>query len=142
MVSPAIILQKIVEMLPYDAVPHPSLQSIEVGGSPMPIRLRGLVREKLCVGIRSHYGSTETGAVASAPFLVLGDDPGIDPAWSGPIRDMRAQGLAAGVAGHGLATARMLLVSETAGAFGGLAIGLNGVVTAILVPLLATFFAP
>ena len=77
MVSPAIILQKIVEMLPYDAVPHPSLQSIEVGGSPMPIRLRGLVREKLCVGIRSHYGSTETGAVASAPFLVLGDDPGI-----------------------------------------------------------------
>ncbi len=58
------------------------------------------------------------------------------------IRDMRAQGLAAGVAGHGLATARMLLVSETAGAFGGLAIGLNGVVTAILVPLLATFFAP
>jgi putative effector of murein hydrolase len=56
------------------------------------------------------------------------------------IHDMRAQGLAAGVAGHGLATARMLLVSETAGAFGGLAIGLNGIVTAILVPLMVTFF--
>ena len=55
------------------------------------------------------------------------------------IHDMRAQGLAAGVAGHGLATARMLLVSETAGAFGGLAIGLNGIVTAILVPLMVTF---
>ncbi len=55
------------------------------------------------------------------------------------VSDMRAQGLAAGMAGHGLATARMLLVSETAGAFGGLAIGLNGVITAILVPLLATF---
>jgi predicted murein hydrolase (TIGR00659 family) len=54
------------------------------------------------------------------------------------IGDMRAQGLAAGVAGHGLATARMLLVSETAGAFGGLAIGLNGIVTAILVPVLAS----
>jgi predicted murein hydrolase (TIGR00659 family) len=52
------------------------------------------------------------------------------------IGDMRAQGLAAGVAGHGLATARMLLISETAGAFGGLAIGLNGIVTALLVPLL------
>jgi putative effector of murein hydrolase len=57
------------------------------------------------------------------------------------VRDMRAQGLAAGTAGHGLATARMLLISETAGAFGGLAIGLNGVVTAIVVPLLATFLA-
>jgi predicted murein hydrolase (TIGR00659 family) len=57
------------------------------------------------------------------------------------VRDMRAQGLAAGVAGHGLATARMLLVSETAGAFGGLAIGLNGVITAMLVPLLATLLA-
>ena len=55
------------------------------------------------------------------------------------IHDMRAQGLAAGVAGHGLATARMLLISETAGAFGGLAIGLNGIVTAILVPLMVTF---
>jgi predicted murein hydrolase (TIGR00659 family) len=58
------------------------------------------------------------------------------------IKDMRAQGLAAGMAGHGLATARMLLISETAGAFGGLAIGLNGLITAIIVPLLATFLAP
>ncbi len=55
--------------------------------------------------------------------------------------DMRAQGLAAGMAGHGLATARILLVSETAGAFGGLAIGLNGVITAIIVPLLANLLA-
>jgi predicted murein hydrolase (TIGR00659 family) len=55
------------------------------------------------------------------------------------VTDHRAQGLAAGMAGHGLATARMLLVSETAGAFGGLAIGLNGLITAIVVPLLAKF---
>ncbi len=54
------------------------------------------------------------------------------------VRDWRAIGLAAGTAGHGLATARVLTMSETAGAFGGLAIGLNGVITAILVPLLAT----
>ncbi len=51
------------------------------------------------------------------------------------VRDMRAQGLAAGMAGHGLATARMLLVSETAGAFGGLAIGLNGLITSVLATL-------
>ena len=58
------------------------------------------------------------------------------------VTDMRAQGLAAGMAGHGLATARMILVSETAGAFGGLAIGLNGIITAILVPVLANFLVP
>ena len=55
------------------------------------------------------------------------------------VSDWRAQGLAAGTAGHGLATARMLLVNETAGAFGGLAIGLNGIFTALFVPVLASF---
>ena len=53
------------------------------------------------------------------------------------VTDWRARGLSAGTAGHGLATARMLLVNEEAGAFGGLAIGLNGVATALLVPPLA-----
>ncbi len=53
------------------------------------------------------------------------------------ITDWRARGLAAGTAGHGIATARVLLLDETAGAFGGLAIGLNGVVTALLLPPLA-----
>lgn len=57
------------------------------------------------------------------------------------ITDWRAHGLAAGTAGHALATARVLLLSETAGAFGGLAIGLNGLITALVVPLLARLFA-
>lgn len=56
------------------------------------------------------------------------------------IEKWPARGLAAGTAGHGLATARVLLLSDTAGAFGGVAIGLNGLVTAILVPLLARLF--
>jgi predicted murein hydrolase (TIGR00659 family) len=55
------------------------------------------------------------------------------------ITDWRAHGLAAGTAAHGMATARVLLINETAGAFGGLAIGLNGIVTAILVPLFVKF---
>lgn len=53
------------------------------------------------------------------------------------VTDWRAHGLAAGTAAHGLATARVLLLNETAGAFGGLAIGLNGIVTAVIVPPLA-----
>jgi predicted murein hydrolase (TIGR00659 family) len=56
------------------------------------------------------------------------------------IENWPARGLAAGTSGHGLATARVLLLNETAGAFGGVAIGLNGLVTAVLVPLLARLF--
>ena len=52
------------------------------------------------------------------------------------IRDWRAYGLAAGTAAHAMATARVLQQSETGGAFGGLAIGLNGLITAITIPLL------
>jgi predicted murein hydrolase (TIGR00659 family) len=54
------------------------------------------------------------------------------------VADWRARGLAAGTVAHGLATARMLTLNETAGAFGGLAIGLNGIITALALPLLVT----
>ena len=52
------------------------------------------------------------------------------------IRDWRARGFAAGVAAHGIGTARAFHVSELAGTFAGVAMGLNGLVTALLVPLL------
>lgn len=52
------------------------------------------------------------------------------------IKNWHAQGLAAGTAAHGLATSHMIRLNETAGAFGGVAIGLNGVFTSIVLPLL------
>ena len=52
------------------------------------------------------------------------------------IRDARATGLAIGIAAHGIGTARAFQISEVAGAFSGLAMGLNALATAILVPLL------
>jgi predicted murein hydrolase (TIGR00659 family) len=52
------------------------------------------------------------------------------------IRDMAARGLAIGTASHGIGTARALQVSELAGAFSGLAMGLNALATALLLPLL------
>ena len=52
------------------------------------------------------------------------------------LRDYAARGFAAGVAGHGIATARAFQVSELAGTFAGLGLALNGVVTAVLAPLL------
>lgn len=51
------------------------------------------------------------------------------------VRDWRARGLAVGVAAHGIGTARALHVNETAGAFAGLGMGLNAVLTALLAPL-------
>jgi predicted murein hydrolase (TIGR00659 family) len=56
------------------------------------------------------------------------------------VSDWRARGLAAGTAAHGIATARMLVLNQTAGAYGGLAIGLNGLVTSIALPLLVSIF--
>jgi len=52
------------------------------------------------------------------------------------IRDWAARGLAIGTASHGIGTARALQVNELAGAFAGLAMGLNALATAILLPLL------
>ena len=48
------------------------------------------------------------------------------------IRDFAARGFAAGVASHGLGTARAFQVSEQAGTFAGIALGLNGAMTALL----------
>jgi len=52
------------------------------------------------------------------------------------VRDWRARGFAIGLAAHGIGTARALSLNEVAGAFASLAMGLNGLATAILVPLL------
>ncbi|MEF2552471.1 LrgB family protein [Aurantimonas sp. A2-1-M11] len=55
------------------------------------------------------------------------------------IRDQAARGFAMGTASHGIGTARALQESEVAGAFSGLAMGLNALATAIILPLLWTF---
>lgn len=53
------------------------------------------------------------------------------------IRNWPARGFAAGVAAHGLGTARAFQVKETAGAFAGIGMALNAIMTAILAPLAA-----
>lgn len=65
-----------------------------------------------------------TGAILVSPLLDLMR-----------IRDRRARGFAAGLAAHGVGTARAFQVSEVAGTFAGIAMGLNAFLTAILVPL-------
>lgn len=69
-----------------------------------------------------------TGAVLAVPILrALGLGRG----------QAAAKGFAIGVAAHGIGTARAFEHSEDAGAFAGLGMGLNGALTAALVPLLA-----
>jgi predicted murein hydrolase (TIGR00659 family) len=52
------------------------------------------------------------------------------------VRDERARGLAMGTVAHGIGTARALSENPVAGAFSGLAMGLNALLTALLLPLL------
>lgn len=52
------------------------------------------------------------------------------------IEDEAAAGLAAGTAGSGIATARAIAIGPLAAAFAGVAIGANGLITALLMPYL------
>lgn len=65
------------------------------------------------------------GAVMATPLLnLLG------------VTDWRARGFCVGVASHGIGTARAFQVNETAGAFAGIGMGLNALLTALLAPLI------
>ncbi|MDX5402793.1 MAG: LrgB family protein [Rhodobacterales bacterium] len=54
------------------------------------------------------------------------------------IRDWRARGFAVGVAAHGIGTARAFQVNDTAGAFAGIGMGLNALLTAVLAPFVVS----
>ncbi len=58
------------------------------------------------------------------------------------VRSPVAMGLAMGAASHGIGTARALEEGELQGAAAGIAIGLNGIATAILTPLLLGLLRP
>jgi predicted murein hydrolase (TIGR00659 family) len=52
------------------------------------------------------------------------------------LRNYAARGFAAGLASHGIGTARAFHVDPLAGTFAAIGLGLNGLLTALLVPLL------
>jgi putative effector of murein hydrolase len=52
------------------------------------------------------------------------------------IRDAAIRGFATGITAHGIGTARAFQESEQAGAFAALAMGMNGLITALLLPVL------
>lgn len=56
------------------------------------------------------------------------------------FRDWRARGFAVGIAAHGIGTAHAFRIHSTAGAFSGIGMGLNAILTAILAPLIVGLF--
>jgi putative effector of murein hydrolase len=70
-----------------------------------------------------------TGAVVATPLLNLLR-----------VTDWRARGFATGVASHGIGTARAFQVNPVAGAFAGLGMALNAILTALLAPILLAWF--
>jgi len=95
----------------------------------------------VAIGIASSLGGSPTlaavlviltgiiGAVIATPlFNAIG------------VNDWRARGLAVGVAAHGIGTARAFQVNPTAGAFSGIGMGLNAILTALIAPFVLRLF--
>lgn len=94
------------------------------------------VTAPVAMGITEQLG----GLASLTAVLVI--VTGITGAMLGPkllnllgVTNWAARGLAIGTASHGIGTARAMQVNETAGAFAGLAMGLNALATALLLPL-------
>lgn len=90
----------------------------------------------------------EVGGIPSltAAFAILG---GIIAAMTGEsilrrlgVTDWRAHGLAAGIAGSGIAAAQVAQRDPTGAAFAALGIGLNGLATSLLVPVILRLAGP
>lgn len=71
------------------------------------------------------------GAIIARPLLVV--LLGIEAHW--------IRGFAIGIASHGIGTARAFQISEEMGAFSGLAMGLNGLMSSVALPILLGLFS-
>jgi putative effector of murein hydrolase len=109
------------------------------------VTILSLAPKSTTAGIAISISEKMGGAPSLTAVLVI--MTGITGAVIGPfvtrqmgVRDPRAIGLAMGIASHGIGTARALQIGETTGAFAGLGMSLNGILTAILLPLAASLF--
>ena len=82
-------------------------------------------------------------SLTSSMVLLTGISGGIFGLWlldRLKVTDEVARGLAMGASAHGVGTAQAMRDSPVSGAFAGLAMGLNGLATALLLPALAGLF--
>lgn len=94
------------------------------------------VSTPIAIGVSEAIGGDPGRAVLCVVFTgILGAVTGAGFFRLLGIRDARAIGLGFGVSAHGIGTSRALQLGETEGAFSGLAMGLTGLVTAVLLPV-------
>jgi predicted murein hydrolase (TIGR00659 family) len=100
------------------------------------------VTTPIAIGIAERIGGIPA---LTAPLVVmtgcLGGVCGAEFCRLVGIRSPVAAVLAVGTAAHGIGSARMLEIDRLAGTVSGLAIGLNGLATTLLMPLLMWWFA-
>jgi predicted murein hydrolase (TIGR00659 family) len=58
------------------------------------------------------------------------------------LRDYAARGFAAGLAAHGIGTARAFVVDPVAGTFAGIAMGLSAILSSLLIPVIVRLLFP
>jgi len=110
---------------------------LDVNGQMMLSLLPRSITTPIAMGVSEQIGgSAELTVVFVVMTGVLGAAFGVPLLGRLARRDPIASGFALGVTSHGIGTARAFEYSQTAGAFGGLGMGLNGALTAALIPLI------
>jgi predicted murein hydrolase (TIGR00659 family) len=99
------------------------------------------VSTPIAIGVSEAIGGDSGRAVLCVVFTgILGAVTGAGCFRLLGIRDARAIGIGMGVSAHGIGTSRALQMGRTQGAFSGLAMGLTGFVTAVLLPVFVRLF--
>lgn len=91
----------------------------------------------VAIGIAQSMGADPSIAGVFAILTgMLGAMLGPFVLWATGVVEAPAQGFALGLTSHGIGTARALQIGEEAGAFSGLAMGLNAIATTVLLPVI------
>ena len=113
-------------------------------GAPGPV-LAALAPKSVTAGVAMGIGEALGGDPAlTAVLVILTGITGamiVTPLMNAlRIRDWRARGFAAGLAAHGIGTAHAFHINPLAGTFAGIALRLNALLTAAMVPIVLALF--
>ena len=110
-------------------------------GAPAPILATKSVTAPIAMALTDTIGGIPPLAAVLVMFTGIFGAVVVTPLMNAMrIRDYAARGFAVGVASHGIGTARAFQVSEEAGTYAGIAMGLNGALTALVFLVLPLLF--
>ncbi len=114
--------------------------SLGASGTLLASLLPKSVTAPIAMGIAEKVGGSATLAAVFAVTTGIVGAMVVTPLLNAMgVRDWAARGFALGLAAHGIGTARAWSVHPRAGAYASLAMGLHGVLGALLLPLLASW---